>query len=50
MEKSNVSLLKMGGSLITYKKNEIMIDQYLEIIDGFIDGTKKIKDLREKGY
>jgi isopentenyl phosphate kinase/phosphoribosyl 1,2-cyclic phosphodiesterase len=37
----------MGGSLITYKKNELMIDQYLEIIDGFIDGTKKIKDLRE---
>ena len=47
MVNSKVSLVKMGGSLITYKKNEAMIAQYLEVIDGFIDGTKELKDLRE---
>jgi ribonuclease BN (tRNA processing enzyme)/isopentenyl phosphate kinase len=47
MTETKVSLIKFGGSLITYKKDESMIAQYLEVVDEFLSGTKGIEDLRE---
>ncbi|MFX1247843.1 MAG: hypothetical protein ACFFBQ_10700 [Promethearchaeota archaeon] len=48
MKKTPITLVKMGGSLITYKKDSYRIKQYLDQIDFFKSGTGSLGTLTEK--
>ena len=48
MHKSNVTLIKLGGSLITYKEDEQLIKDYLDTIDLFREGKASLEELTEK--
>ena len=45
MQHDNITLIKLGGSLITYKEDEQRIEEYLSIIDKFRDGKTSINEL-----
>ncbi len=45
MNQKNVILVKLGGSLITYKQDEDRINKYLSVIDQFRGGTASLEDL-----
>jgi ribonuclease BN (tRNA processing enzyme)/isopentenyl phosphate kinase len=46
--KSNITLIKLGGSLITYKDDEQRIKDYLDTVDMFQEGSASLEDLTEK--
>ena len=48
MKKSNITLIKLGGSLITYKEDEQRIKDYLDIIDMFREGKASLEELTER--
>ena len=45
MNQSKVILVKLGGSLITFKQDEKRINDYLSIVDQFRGGTATLEDL-----
>ena len=45
MNQNKVTLVKLGGSLITYKQDEDRINKYLAVIDQFRAGTASLEDL-----
>ncbi len=48
MKKTDVTLIKLGGSLITYKQDQDRIKEYLEEISLFISGTGSLNKLQQK--
>ena len=45
MGKTPITVIKLGGSLITYKRDTNLIDQYLNQIDNFLSGIGSLQDL-----
>lgn len=48
MRKTPLTVIKLGGNLITYKRDTHRIEQYLDQIDRFLSGTGLNKELNEK--
>jgi len=48
MKKTEIKLIKLGGSLITYKQDQKRIDQYLSQIDRFMAGKGSLDELTQK--
>lgn len=48
MKKTEIKLIKLGGSLITYKQDQKRIDQYLSQIDRFMTGKGSLDEITEK--
>ncbi|MFX0173231.1 MAG: MBL fold metallo-hydrolase [Candidatus Hodarchaeota archaeon] len=48
MKKKQVLIVKLGGSLITYKRNKEGIEKYLAEIDRFMEGNGSLRDLYER--
>jgi ribonuclease BN (tRNA processing enzyme)/isopentenyl phosphate kinase len=48
MKKKQVLIVKLGGSLITYKRNKEGIEEYLAEIDRFVEGNGSLRDLNER--
>ncbi|MHA2245201.1 MAG: MBL fold metallo-hydrolase [Candidatus Hodarchaeales archaeon] len=48
MRKQPITLIKLGGSLITYKTDTHRIDQYLDQIDLFLRGSGSLEELTKK--
>ena len=48
MRKTPITVIKLGGSLITYKRDTNLIEQYLDQIDRFLSGTGVLKELNGK--
>jgi len=48
MKKTEIKLIKLGGSLITYKQDQKRIDQYLSQIDRFMAGKGSLDELTKK--
>jgi ribonuclease BN (tRNA processing enzyme)/isopentenyl phosphate kinase len=45
VKQNKIILVKLGGSLITYKQDEHKINEYLLIVDRFRSGTASLEDL-----
>ncbi|MFX1517388.1 MAG: MBL fold metallo-hydrolase [Promethearchaeota archaeon] len=48
MGKTPITVIKLGGSLITYKRDTNLIEQYLNQIDRFLSGTGSLHELNIK--
>ena len=48
MQKTQIMLIKLGGSLITHKKDTHLIDRYLNQIDLYLSGKGSLSELTEK--
>ena len=48
MRKQPITLIKLGGSLISYKTDTHRIEQYLDQIDLFLRGTGSLEELTKK--
>ncbi|MFX1285531.1 MAG: MBL fold metallo-hydrolase [Promethearchaeota archaeon] len=45
MKKTPITLIKLGGSIITYKKDRLRIEQYLGKIDSVLSGKGSLEEL-----
>ncbi|MFX1508006.1 MAG: MBL fold metallo-hydrolase, partial [Promethearchaeota archaeon] len=48
LRKTPITVIKLGGSLITYKRDNNLIDQYLNQIDRFLSGVGLLNELNAK--
>ena len=48
MRKTPITIIKLGGSLITYKRDSNLIEQYLDQIDRFLSDTGLLSELIAK--
>ncbi len=48
MKKTQIMLIKLGGSLITHKKDIHLIDCYLDQIDLYLSGKGSLGELTQK--
>ena len=48
MKKTDLTLIKLGGSLITYKQDQDRINDYLNQIDLFLAGSGSLDKLQQK--
>ncbi|MFW9906737.1 MAG: MBL fold metallo-hydrolase [Candidatus Thorarchaeota archaeon] len=48
MTRTPITVIKLGGSLITYKRDKNLIEQYLDQIDRFLTGIGLLNELNAK--
>ncbi|UCG00877.1 MAG: MBL fold metallo-hydrolase [Candidatus Heimdallarchaeota archaeon] len=48
MKKTPITVIKLGGSLITFKRDKYLIDQYLDQIDRFMSSSGLLQELSLK--